>query len=129
MPNGTQAVQLPDNAFDSYFLTVFGRPNSSSACECERSSDASLAQLLHLINSNEILNKAGGARATNLAKDKRPHQERIRELYLVALAREPSEDERSLLMSYIEQRGSDVKSAYEDIIWTLINAEEFLFNH
>lgn len=129
MPGGTRAVQLPDNAFDSYFLTVFGRPNASSACECERSTDASLAQLLHLINSNEILSKAGGPRATNLAKDKRPHEERIRELYLVALARDPSGDEVSLLMSYIEKRGSDVKAAYEDIIWSLINAEEFLFNH
>jgi len=129
MPNGTRAVQLPDNAFDSYFLTVFGRPNASSACECERSSDASLAQLLHLINSNEILSKAGGLRAANLAKDKRPHEERIRELYLVALAREPSAEEVALLKSYVARRGSDIQAAYEDIVWSLINAEEFLFNH
>ena len=36
IPAGTRAVQLPDNGFNSYFLTVFGRPESSSACECER---------------------------------------------------------------------------------------------
>ena len=49
LPVGTRAVQLPDNSFNSqsYFLTVFGRPDSSSSCECERSSDASLAQSLH----------------------------------------------------------------------------------
>ena len=42
LPAGTRAVQLPDNAFESYFLTVFGRPDSASACECERSIDATL---------------------------------------------------------------------------------------
>ncbi|HEY2837926.1 MAG TPA: DUF1549 domain-containing protein, partial [Pirellulales bacterium] len=36
VPPGTRAVQLPDNGFNSYFLTVFGRPEASSACECER---------------------------------------------------------------------------------------------
>src|SRR5262249_41362841 len=41
LPAGTRAVQLPDNLFDSYFLSVFGRPDAASACECERSSDAS----------------------------------------------------------------------------------------
>ena len=39
LPADTRAVQLPDNSFnaESYFLTVFGRPEASSACECERS--------------------------------------------------------------------------------------------
>ncbi|MEW6159794.1 MAG: DUF1549 domain-containing protein, partial [Verrucomicrobiota bacterium] len=45
LARGTRAVQLPDNSFNagSYFLTVFGRPEMSSSCECERSGDASLA--------------------------------------------------------------------------------------
>ena len=48
---------------------------------------------------------------------------------MVALSREPSSEEVLLLTSYIDRRGSDVKAAYEDIVWSLINAEEFLFNH
>ncbi len=92
VPNGTRAVSLPDNGFNSYFLTVFGRPESSSACECERSSEANLAQSLHLLNSSEIQNKltSGGGRASKLAGDKnREHADKIRELYLTAFAREP----------------------------------------
>ncbi len=56
LPSGTRATQLPDNFFNtsSYFLTVFGRPDSASACECERSGEASLAQSLHLLNAREI---------------------------------------------------------------------------
>ena len=36
------AIQLPDTQVESYFLSVFGRPDSSSSCECERSGDSSL---------------------------------------------------------------------------------------
>jgi hypothetical protein len=56
MPVGTHATALPDNSFNStsYFLTVFGRPEGSSACECERSQESSLAQSLHLINSPDL---------------------------------------------------------------------------
>ncbi len=28
LPSGTRAVQLPDNGFDNYFLTVFGKPQN-----------------------------------------------------------------------------------------------------
>ena len=66
---------LPDEAFQSYFLDVFGRPQRLSACECERVSEANLAQALHLLNSDEVQNKlaAGNGRADLLAKDPRPH--------------------------------------------------------
>ncbi|MEE3220072.1 MAG: DUF1553 domain-containing protein, partial [Planctomycetota bacterium] len=126
VPAGTRAIQLPDNAFDSYFLTVFGRPNSSSACECERSSETSLAQLLHLLNSKEILGKTAGDRAKTLSKDERPHEQRIRELYMIALSRPPESDELAALMSHVENNQA---AAYADVIWALVNAEEFLFNH
>ena len=79
LPVGTRAVQLPDNSFNSqsYFLTVFGRPDSSSSCECERSSDASLAQSLHLLNSKDIQGKlsSGSGRAAKLVGEKTPADE------------------------------------------------------
>lgn len=131
VPAGTRAVQLPDNAFDNYFLTVFGRPDASSACECERSSEANLAQSLHLLNSNDIQGKltSGGSRAAKLAAETaRPHEEKIRELYLVTFSREPAAEELAIAKAYIEKI-NDPKRAYEDIVWALINTKEFLFNH
>ncbi len=135
VPEGTRAVQLPDNQFDSYFLSVFGRPDSASACECERKSDASLAQCLHMFNSTEILEKVGssktkaGSRAAALAKDRRASEDKLRELYLVALSRPPSAEEMQVLLKHVEKRGSDVQGAWEDIVWALLNTKEFLFNH
>jgi hypothetical protein len=119
---------LPDNLFDSYFLSVFGRPDAASACECERSSEASLGQSLHMLNSQEILTKAAGPRARALAGDKRPHAERLRELYLTALSRPPTGEEEATLLAHIG-KAKTVQSAYEDILWMLINTKEFQFNH
>jgi hypothetical protein len=143
LPAGTRAVQLPDNSFNagSYFLTVFGRPESSSACECERSQEASLAQSLHLLNSKEVLGKvsadAGRAARASSASESND-DEKIRELYLLAYAREPSAEELELARRYVTRQVRDKdgkrqpvnkRSAYEDIVWALINTKEFLFNH
>ncbi len=151
-PGGTRAVQLPDNQSDSYFLSVFGRPDGASACECERGADANLAQALLLMNSEELLAKIGtpvpepkrdpkakppanagpkappGERLNKLVADKRPHAERLRDLYLVALSREPSAEEMTTLLGHIEKKGDD-RAAYADILWALVNTKEFLFNH
>ena len=86
LPAGTRAVCLPDNSFNAsaYFLQVFGRPESASACECERSQDASLAQSLHLLNSKDVQAKISGdkARAAMLAADSaHSDEEKIGELY------------------------------------------------
>ncbi len=131
MPGGTRAVQLPDNGFNSYFLTVFGRPESSSACECERSGEANLAQSLHLLNSSEVQNKLtnGGGHANRLANDKaREDRAKIRELYLLAFSREPVQEEVDVITAYLG-RAENAKVAYEDVIWALVNTKEFLFNH
>ena len=131
VPVGTRATQLPDSGFSSYFLTVFGRPESSSACECERSSEANLAQSLHLLNSGEIQGKltSGSGNAAVLSKDKeREHATKIRDLYLLAFSREPSSEETGIALKHIE-KAKEPKLAYEDIVWALINTKEFLFNH
>ena len=131
VPVGTRAVQLPDTGFDSYFLTVFGRPESASACECERTSDANLAQCLHLLNSGEVLGKlsAKEGRAATLAADaSRDPAAKIRELYWLAFAREPLSDELAIARGHVE-KAADPRQAYEDLVWALLNTKEFLFNH
>ena len=129
VPVGTRAIELPDNGFNSYFLTVFGRPESSSACECERSGDASLAQSLHLLNSKDILGKVSSdaGMAKKLAEDKRTVEQRIEELYLLAFSRPANETELKIAKEHIESR--DAREGFEDVVWALINTKEVLFNH
>jgi hypothetical protein len=154
MPAGTRAVQLPDTSFASYFLTVFGRPDSSTACECERMTSATLAQSLHLLNSKEMQSKLGadgsyaarwsaagpnnvaptegGANAAALTPAEQLRAaapQRIRELYLRAFSREPSPSEATVALEYLIQKSNNVREAYEDLIWGVVNSKEFLFNH
>ena len=139
---GTRAVSLPDNSYNqsTYFLSVFGRPDSSSACECERTQEASLAQSLHLLNAADIQAQLarGNGRADILTKDTRPDDDKITDLYHIALSRDPNADEVKFARSHLEKKtksktGDEAfkgkKEAYEDILWALLNTKEFLFNH
>lgn len=132
MPAGTRAIQLADSSNGPYFLKVFGMPEGDTACECERSQDANLAQSLHLLNSKEIQDKISKneARAAKLAAEtERSHEERITELYQIVFARNPRADEMKVATEYIGRHVEAPKIAYEDILWALINTKEFLFNH
>ena len=131
MPPGIRAVALPDTGFSSYFLTVFGRPESTTACECERSQEANLSQSLHLLNSEEIQGKLSNdrGRAAQLAADEtRSDDEKIRELYSIAFSRDPDDRELKATLTYVAGK-QNRREAFEDVLWSLINSKEFLFNH
>lgn len=131
LPTSFRAAQLPDDGFDSEFLTVFGRPKRESVCECERSSEANLSQTLHLLNSPELQMKLGHGtgRATKWAGDKRPDAEKVEELYRVAFSRPPTDEERAVCLAHLERRRAEkkLKQGYEDLIWAVVNSKEFLF--
>ncbi len=130
LPAGTRAIQLPDESSATYFLTVFGKPQRESACECERVGQANLAQSLHLLNSNEIQQKiSAGSRIAEWIKDTaKTDNQKMEELWLACYARTPSPDEMGLAIKHIEAKKDKKKEAYEDIMWALINTKEFLFN-
>jgi hypothetical protein len=142
MPSGTRAVSLPDTSFSSYFLTVFGQPESTTACECERSQESTLAQSLHLLNSKEVQAKLGEpqARPSKFAASLVEPTQVIEELYLRALSRRPTDPERNAALAFVQQHADKaeptseakqaaLKIAYEDLVWALVNTKEFLFNH
>jgi hypothetical protein len=125
-----RAIMLPDESFASYFLDVFGRPQRISACECERVSEANLAQALHLLNSDEVqgkLSRANG-RADLLAKDPRPDADKVDELFQWAFARKPTAEQRDIALAHIAKNKDNKKQAYENIVWALLNTKEFVFN-
>ncbi|MFZ4763647.1 MAG: DUF1549 and DUF1553 domain-containing protein [Roseimicrobium sp.] len=144
LPLGTRAVSLPDNSYNkaSPFLKVFGRPDAASVCECERVQAASLAQSLHLLNADDVKAKltAGGGRAQQLATAQMPEPDRIREIYLAALSREPTKEETQIAASHLSKPRTDAQNkpldsqtakrqGYEDLLWAILNTKEFLFNH
>jgi hypothetical protein len=127
-----RAIMLPDDGFPSYFLEVFGKPPRTSACECERVSEANLAQALHMLNSDEVQQKIAraGARVDRLVKDNtRDDKSKVEELFLWAFGRPVKQAELDASLTNINKMRAkgQVEKAYQNIVWALLNAKEFGF--
>jgi hypothetical protein len=126
----SRALMLPDESFQSYFLDVLGRPQRISACECERVNEASLAMTLHLLNSQEVQDRIArpGGRADLLAKDPRPDEAKIEELFLSTVGKRPTAAQMTLAKEHLARHEKTPKTAYENMLWALLNSKAFLFN-
>jgi hypothetical protein len=131
MPAGTRAVQLWDSKVEHYFLKAFGRPERVSACECERNSEPSVAQVLHLLNAPQIHDKIAheAGFVAKLAKRETDDETLVGEMYLKFYCRSPSEKERGVAVAYLREHKEKRRQAAEDLAWTLLNTPEFIFNH
>ncbi|MEZ6133901.1 MAG: DUF1553 domain-containing protein [Pirellulaceae bacterium] len=56
-PEGTQSIELYDSAVVNYFLQTFGRHQRRITCDCERSDQPTVVQVLHLNNGDTINEK------------------------------------------------------------------------
>ena len=130
LPVAARAAQIPDGKMEDPFLKTFGRPARELACECERESDSNLAQALQLIGGPTVNGKlrADGGRMARLARGDTAPGQIARELYLVALGREPTAAETAAAIDHLAD-APDRRQAVEDLGWVLINSKEFLFRH
>ena len=131
LPAGTRAIQLPDEDFSNEFLTLFGRPPRKSACECERVAQPSLSQAVFMMNDSFFVNKlfAAGSMPDNFVRrDERSNREKVQEMFLAALSREPRPEELSQAVAYIKSESSRL-TAYRNLLWALLNTKEFLYVH
>lgn len=107
------------------FLMAFGQPARDSACACERRTETNLDQALQLMNSDLIRTQVQQAAARLEAL---PDPALLREIYLAALCREPAADENARLLPYLAAAKSR-REAIEDILWAVLNTNEFMFQH
>lgn len=129
-PRGYRAIQIWDNKLPSHFMEVFGRPTRQTVCACERGTEPSIAQALHLMNSSDTTDKVQSrhGRAYQLSNSPLTSDEIIEELYLTTLSRLPTTEERDLMSTPFLEATSR-REAIEDVLWTLLNTKEFVFNH
>jgi uncharacterized protein DUF1549/uncharacterized protein DUF1553/Big-like domain-containing protein len=143
---GRRALQLPDAAVDSYFLSAFGRPPRLTAADSERQQEPSITQALHVINGDTINRKLSASRGLiqDLVTANAGNEAALERIYLAALSRYPSDEERSTLSAALDaprlagepdrsgQAGagsSSRRQALEDLAWAILTSREFLFTH
>lgn len=132
MPEGYRAIQLWDSQVNHYFLKLFGRPIRATACECERATEPSVSQVLHVLNSPELQSKLSHEAGTIARLVRRyPSDDAalVDELYLTILSRPPTETDKSVAVKYLQDHASQRRNATEDLAWSLLNTLEFVFNH
>jgi hypothetical protein len=130
LPKGTRAIQLPDAGVPSPFLDTFGRPPREIACECERSAEPNMSQALNLMNGdvlNRKLSREEG-RVARLTARMALTADAVTEIYLATLSRLPRSEELSTALRLIG-KAPKREEGLEDLLWTLLNTREFLFNH
>ena len=134
-PLGTRAVQLYDSAVENYFLQSFGRNARRIVCECERSDEPTMVQVLHLSNGatlNEKLKAPNNrlARLIRLRHEGMSSAALVDEAYLSCLSRYPTESERTRLIALLPPVGDPAEAEIvEDLFWGMMSSREFLFNH
>ncbi len=129
-PKGYRAIQVWDNRMPSYFFRIFGRPLRASVCQCERGDEPSIAQALHLMNSPEVAEKVQSrtGRAREIAESGLPQDQMVETLYLATLSRFPTNAEQDVFSEAFQNAASDPRPAVEDVLWTLLNTKEFMYN-
>ncbi len=131
LPLGARAAAVADGPSGNRFLTLFGRPERDTVCVCERRGEPTLAQALHLINGGTIqsaLQAADGRVAKLAVADPFLPDAIIDEIWMAAFSRMPSDNERGEIATYLASV-EDKRAALEDVMWSVVNTKEFIFNH
>ena len=53
----------------------------------------------------------------------------LEELFLATYSRRPTSAEKVRLLATVPADPKQAASAFEDVLWALLNSKEFLFNH
>ena len=128
---GTRALQLPDVNVNSYFLKTFGRPLRAITCECERTAEPSMVQVLHISNGDTVNEKltTKDNRLDQMVAAGLTNDQIVEEIYLAALSRFPTDAEKAKLVAALVDESVPRRQLLEDLYWGILSSKEFLFTH
>ncbi len=131
MPPGSRASAIWTHRTPSLFLDTFGRPDPNQDPPCERTSDTSVVQALHLMNAPNLHAKvtSDAALAATLAASDFPADKIVEELYLRTFSRYPDESEREIGRALFSRKDTTRRRSTEDLLWALLNTPEFVFKN
>jgi hypothetical protein len=132
VPNEIRAVEigpdrLGDERWDRFFQT-FGRSTRTQTCDCEATQTPSIRQTLALMCDPHLLAELPNGRLKTLLDNGLDDDELLDELFLNTLSRWPNADEREATKQHIET-SADRNQVFEDVLWALLNTQEFITNH
>jgi hypothetical protein len=133
-PAGARAIGvasgLAGRSFDTYAVSLFGKPSRQINCDCERSSEPSLLQTVYLRNDRDVWtllrSKRGWlAQADTMRGDN--DDQIIRGAYLRTVSRPPTKEEARIAQEHLSN-APDYGEGLRTLLWALLNTKEFLVN-
>jgi hypothetical protein len=129
---GQHPVSYQTRAID-FSLLIFGKPLRTTNCDCERQDEPTLLQSLYVRNDQEMLEllvRKDGWIAQ--LKKEEVSTERVDQLvseaYMRTLSRLPNDSELADCRQHVSE-STDVSEAIHDLLWALLNTQEFITNH
>lgn len=132
-PLGTRAIHLLNPLTSSRSLDILGRCDRSSSCDDPAAGPSPLSKLLHFFNG-EFLNgrlNASGSRLQNLLAEGVQPKDIIKEYYLAAYSRFPTQKESEFWLAELHKFdiNSNRDQFLEDFVWSLMTSRDFITNH
>ena len=134
-----------DSGASAYAVNLFGKPPRAINCDCERSNEPNLLQMVYLRNDQEVqslldrkdgwlkqLSDSSEAEPSKKQPPKQPEimadpDELVRQAYLRTVSRLPTERESSFAREHLAAANS-LSDGLRDLIWALVNTKEFVVN-
>lgn len=126
---GVRSVNLADGGVPSAFLDMYDRPKRDAA-KCERGEGVSLRQAMNMVAGdtvNQKIRSDHGVLAQMIAEGRRD-DEIVGHFYLASLSRDPTASEKDLCRTAIG-KAANRRSGLENVVWALLDSNEFLYNH
>lgn len=118
----------------THAMRVFGKPDRSINCDCERVNEPTLLQAIFLQNDPLVRMRVYDSEwvidLEDSIADGKPidRLEIINEVWLRTLGRVPAQHEKQSAQRHLESVDS-IPEGVMDLIWALFNTKEFLLNH
>ncbi len=129
LPPDTRAQEVADGSIETPFLDLFGRSPRDAPFESGRCARPSMGQAMTLANSWSVDNKViNGTRMRRLLAPERSDAQVVEELYLSALSRYPTPQEKETVLAYLAKDPKARPKAIQDTMWALLNSKEFLYS-
>jgi hypothetical protein len=126
-PKTTDAAgkgKRPPRSPRAQFDFLFGYDPSTSQDDLM----GNVPQALFMMNSrfiNGLIRGDGPTRLAQILREYSDNKDAVKEVYVLALAREPSPKEEKTCLDYVRDAGSR-REGFEDVMWSLMNSSEFL---
>lgn len=128
---GLHAVELgPDalagNRWDS-FLKLFGQPKRTDTCDCSPKNRPSVRQVLTLCSDSNMVADVSQGSLRSLLDGDLSDDQLLEDLFLQTLSRWPTDDELAAAAETYDTE--DREPAWESVLWSLLNTQEFITIH